>query len=158
MPDGLDDLLDDSSDPGQGGGGGQLRKQLEQVLAQNKALQEQLAKQQASERARAVDGLFAKHGIPELARDFFPSDTDPTDEAATSFVEKYGQLWGATAAPAATPPADQAAAQAAQSYVSQAHTPPLAPMSEEQYAAKFAEAKTKDEFLKMLAELTAAGA
>jgi hypothetical protein len=33
----------------------------------------------------------------------------------------------------------------------------VAPLSEEEYAAKFAEAKTKDEFLKMLAELSAAG-
>jgi predicted component of type VI protein secretion system len=157
MPDGLDDFLDsDSSNPGQGGGA--LRKQLEQVLAQNKALQEQLAKQQASERNRSVDGLFAKHGIPELARDFFPSDVEPTDEAATSFVEKYGQLWGATAAPAATPPAEQAATSAAQQFTSQASPAPLAPLTEEQYAAKFAEAQTKDEFLRMLAELTAGGA
>lgn len=154
MADGLDDLLNDSTDSGQSGGG-QLRKQLEQVLAQNKALQEQLAKTQAAERTRAVDSLFGKHGIPELARDFFPSDTEPTDEAATAFVEKYGALWGATAQPAATPPAEQAATSAAQQFVSQAQPAPLAPLSEEEYAAKFAEAKTKDEFLRMLAELSA---
>jgi hypothetical protein len=158
MPDSLDDLFDtNSADPGQGGGG-QLRKQLEAVLAQNKTLQEQLAQVAARERTTSLNALFTKHAIPELARDFFPADADLSDEAATAFVEKYGALWGAQAAPAATPPAEQAATQAAQQFVSQAAPAPVAPLSEEEYAAKFAEAKTKDEFLKMLAELSAAGA
>jgi hypothetical protein len=155
MPDGLDDLLDSSDNPGQGGGGGQLRKQLEQVLAQNKALQEQLAQVAQRERTTSLNSLFAKHSVPELARDLFPADAEPTDEAVTALVEKYGALWGATAQPAATPPAEQAATQAAQQFVSQAQPAPVAPLSEEEYAAKFAEAKTKDEFLKMLAELSA---
>jgi hypothetical protein len=155
MPDGLDDLFDSSDNPGQGGGGGQLRKQLEQVLAQNKALQEQLAQVAQRERTTSLNSLFAKHSVPELARDLFPADAEPTDEAVTALVEKYGALWGATAQPAATPPAEQAATQAAQQFVSQAQPAPVAPLSEEEYAAKFAEAKTKDEFLKMLAELSA---
>jgi hypothetical protein len=154
MPDGFDDVIDDgSTDPNPGQGGGGLRKQLEQVLAQNRTLTEQLAKVQTNERNRSLDALFAKHSIPEKARDFFPSDTDPTDEAATAFVEKYGELWGASAAQAATPPDQQAAAQAAQSFVSQSRPPVVSEMSEDDYRAKFAEANTKAEFLKMLAEL-----
>src|SRR4051812_22788684 len=99
MPDGLDDLLD--SDTSGGGSGGQLRKQLETVLAQNKALQEQLASVAQRERASSLNSLFAKHAVPELARDLFPADAEPTDEAVTALVEKYGALWGATAQPAA---------------------------------------------------------
>lgn len=156
MPDGLDDLIDglDSANPGQGGG---LRKQLEAVLAQNKSLQERLAAQEATQRANALDSLFAKHSVPQLARDLFPQDAEPTDESVTALVEKYGSLWGADAAPAATPPAQQAATQAAQQFASQASAAPLAPLSEEEYAAKFAEANTKAEFLQMLAELTGVG-
>lgn len=154
MPDGFDDLFDDSStDAGSGQGGGGLRKQLEQVLAQNKALNEQLAKVQKNERDRSLDALFSKHAIPTKARDFFPSDSEPSDEAATAFVEKYGELWGAQAQPAATPPDQQAATQAAQSFVSQAQSQPISQLSEDDYRAKFAEAGTKAEFLKMLAEL-----
>jgi hypothetical protein len=125
------------------------------VLAQNKALQEQLAQVAQRERTTSLNSLFAKHSVPELARDLFPADAEPTDEAVTALVEKYGALWGATAQPAATPPAEQAATQAAQQFVSQAQPAPVAPLTEEEYAAKFAEAKTKDEFLKMLAELSA---
>jgi hypothetical protein len=158
MPDGLDDLLNDST-PGSGQStGGQLRKQLEDALKEINGLKEQLSAQAATQRASALNGLFAKHAIPELARDFFPADADLTDEAATAFVAKYGQLWGATAAPAATPPAEQAATAAAQSFVSQAQQPALQPLTEEQYAAKFAEANTRDELMAMLAELNGAGA
>ena len=159
MPDGLDDLLgDDSTNPNPGQGGGQLRKQLEDALKELRDTKAQLAEVAVRERGNSLNALFAKHAIPELAKDFFPADAALTDEAVTSFVEKYGPLWGAQAAPATTPPAEQAATHAAQQFTSQASAPPVAPMSEEEYAAKFAEAKTKDEFLRMLAELTAAGA
>jgi hypothetical protein len=159
MPDGLDDLLDGSTnDASLGQGGGALRKQLEQVLAQNKVLQEQLAKQQQAQRASALDSLFAKHSIPPLARDLFPADAEPTDEAVTALAEKYGALWGATAQPATTPPAEQAATASVQQFVAQATQPAVQPLSEEDYRAKFAEAQTKDEFLRMLAELNAATA
>jgi len=160
MPDGLDDLLDDNSN-GAGSGqsnGGALRKQLETVLEQNRVLQEQLAKQQQAQRASALNDLFAKHSIPPLARDLFPADAEPTDEAVTALVEKYGALWGATAQPATTPPAEQAQTQSVQQFVAQAHQPAVQPLSEEDYAAKFAEAKTKDEFMQMLAEINTAAA
>jgi len=152
MPDGLDDLLDDSN-PNPGQGGGALRKQLEDALKELRDTKAQLAEVAVRERGNSLNALFAKHSVPELAKDFFPADSPLTDEAVTSFVEKYGQLWGAQAAPATTPPAEQVATQAAQQFTSQAQQPPVAPLSEEEYAAKFAEAKTKDEFLKMLAEL-----
>jgi hypothetical protein len=159
MPDGLDDLLDDNSTAGSGqSNGGALRKQLEAVLEQNRVLQEQLAKQQETQRASALDSLFAKHSIPAKARDFFPTDADPTDEAATAFVEKYGELWGASAQPATTPPAQQAATAAVQQFVAQAHQNAAQPLTEDDYAAKFAEARTKEEFMQMLAEINAAAA
>lgn len=158
MPtDDLDALLaDDSASAPQGGKG--LRAQLEQVLAERKALSEQLAALQADSRNRAVKDLAAKHSIPDLALDFFPKDVALTDESATAFVEKYGQLWGAEAATATTPPPAQAAATAAQAFAAQASPPPVAPMSEDEYRAKFAEANTRDEFLRLLAEVSAGGA
>jgi hypothetical protein len=161
MPDGLDDLLDDTSTNGAGSGqsnGGALRKQLEAVLEQNRVLQEQLAKQQEAQRASALNDLFAKHSIPPLARDLFPADAEPSDEAATALVEKYGALWGATAQPATTPPAEQAQTSAVQQFVAQSHNAAVQPLSEEDYAAKFAEAKTREEFMQMLAEINAAAA
>ena len=158
MSDSLDDLLGDSTstDPGQGGkGGGALRAQLEAILAERNELKAQLAQVAQRERTSSLNSLFAKHAVPELARDLFPADAEPTDEAVTALVEKYGALWGATAQPAVTPPAAQAATSAAQQFVSQAQPASVAPLSEEDYAAKFAEAQTKEQFLQMLAELTA---
>lgn len=155
MPDGLDDLLDDNSntDSGQSGGkGGGLRAQLEAVLAQNQALTARLAAQEASERQRSLDGLFAKHSIPELAKDFFPKDVDLSDETATGFIEKYGQLWGAQAQVATTTAADQAGATAMQQFASQAGPAPVAPLTEEAYRAKFAEATNKTELLQLISQ------
>lgn len=151
MSDGLDDLFgtDDSGQPA----GGKLRQLLEEALNKNKALETQLAEVQATQRESALDGLFAKHSIPALAKDFFPKDGALTDESATAFVEKYGQLWGAQAAAATTPPDQQAATTAAQAFAAQAGPPPAAPVSEEQYRAKFSEAQTKADFLRMLAEM-----
>lgn len=151
----LDDLLSALDDTNSGQSGGALRKQLEAVLAQNKQLNEQLAQVQSSQRETQLAGLFSKHSIPELARDFYPKDGDLTDEAATSFVQKYGALWGAEAAPATTAPEAQAATNAAQAFAAQATPSPSAPLSEDAYRAKFAEAQTKEEFLKMLTEFEA---
>lgn len=154
MSDGLDDLLgpDTSTDPGQGGKGGGLRAQLEAVLAERSALKEQLALVQANERQRSLNDLFSKHAIPELAKDFFPSDTALTDEAATGFVEKYGALWGAQAQVATTTAADQAGATAMQQFAANAGPAPVAPLSEDAYRAKFAEAKSRDELMQMMAQ------
>jgi hypothetical protein len=153
MPDDLDDLLgNDSSDNSAPQGKG-LRAQLEAVLAERNAMKEQLAQLQTENRARGVKDLAAKHSIPDLALDFFPKDADLTDESATAFVEKYGQLWGAQSATATTSPEQQAATAAAQQFASQANPAPAAPMTEEQYAAKLGEAKTKDELMRLIAEL-----
>lgn len=150
MSDGLDDLLDDNiqTDPGQGGKG--LRTQLERVLAENAALQERLAKTEQVQRDRSVADLFSKHQIPDLAKDLFPKDAEPTDEAATALVEKYGALWGAQAATATTTPAQQAATTAAQQFASQAAQPPVAPMSEDEFRAKFGETQTKEDLLRQI--------
>lgn len=155
MSDGLDDFLnsdDDSNDSGPGQDGKGLRAQLTAALAREKALNDRLVKTEAAERARSLSDLFTKHSVPDLARDFFPKDAELTDESVTGFVEKYGQLWGAQAQPATTPPDQQAAAAAMQQFASQANPAPVAPLSEDAYRAKFAEAQTRDEFLKMLAE------
>lgn len=160
MSDGLDGLFDDDDSNANSSGqsdGGKLRKQLEAVLAQNRTLQEQLTKVQVDTRNRAVSELFAKHSIPAKARDFFPSDSEPTDEAVTAFVEKYGDLWGAQAASATTTPEEQAATNAAQQFASQASPSQVEPMSEEHYRAKFAEAKSKDELARLMDEVIAAG-
>jgi hypothetical protein len=153
MSDGLDDLLgENGSEPGSQNQGGKLREQLERVLAENKALNERLAKQDAEARERGVADLFAKHSIPDLAKDFFPKDGDLNDEAATAFVEKYGQLWGAQAAPATTTPEQQAQTTAAQRLAQNASPPTIAPMSEAEYAQKFAEAKNPDELYRLIEE------
>lgn len=155
MSDVLDELFDDANaagEPAPEQGGKGLRAQLEQVLEQNRLLQEQLGKVQAAERDRTLGGLFSKHGIPELARDFFPAGTDPSDESVTEFAQKYGQLWGQQATTATTPPAEQAAASAAQSFAANAGTVPAEPLGEEQIRARFNEAKTRDELMAQIAE------
>lgn len=151
MTDALDELLNSETDGRTAGG--KLREQLEAALNESKALKEQMVALQAESRTRAVKDLAGKHGIPDLALDFFPKDAALTDEAATAFVEKYGQLWGVQATQATTPPEQQQAASTAQAYAAQANALPSGPMNEEQYKARFAEASTRDEFLKMLAEL-----
>ena len=155
MSDGLDELLGGtdsaSANPGQGGGG-KLREQLEQVLATNKQLQERLAATEAAERQRSIDSLFAKHQVPALARDLFPQDASPTDEAVTALVEKYGGLWGAQSASATTPPPHQAATTAAQQFAANASPAPAAPLSEAEFRAKFAEAKSPQELYALMAQ------
>lgn len=155
----LDDLFsdDDTSTAGSGqGSGGKLRTQLEAVLAQNKQLQEQLAQVQVSDRNRSLDALFDKHKIPALARDFFPNDAKPTDEAATEFVSKYGQLWGVDSATATTAPEQQAQTAAVQQFQSQQSVSVTSELSEDDYRMKFAEANTREELLQMLATLGSA--
>ena len=151
MTDSLDDLLGPAGSDANGGGG-KLRKLLEDTLAQKKALETQLAEVQQQTRATALDGLFTKHGVPALARDLFPQDADPTDEAVTALVEKYGSLWGAEAAAATTPPAEQQAATQMQQFAQVANPTAPRPQSEEEYRAAFSHAQTKDDFLKMLGD------
>ena len=161
MPDGLDDLF--ANDPastgsGQSGEGGKLRAQLEQVLAENKALTDRLAAQEAAARSRTVAELFAKHSVPDLAKDLFPQDAEPTDEAVTALVEKYGALWGAQAATAATtPPEQQAATNAAQQFASQASAPPAGPLTDEAIRARMAETKNAAELMQLMQELQSSG-
>lgn len=149
MSDGLDDLLGPDSDTSSGGG---LRKQLEAVLAERKALQDQLAALAEKDRGRDLQSLFAKHSIPELARDFFPKDAELTDESATSFVEKYGQLWGAQAAPATTTPEQQAATAAVQQFAAQSSPAPTGLYTQEYWESEFAKAQTHDELVRMISE------
>jgi hypothetical protein len=157
MSDGLDDLLG-SNDSGAGDGqpkGNGLRAQLEAVLAERKALAEQLNKLQTAQRQRDLDGLFDKHKIPALAKDFFPADAELDDKAAAAFAEKYGQLWGATPPGAVTPPAEQAAVSAMQQVAAQAATPSLSPLTQDEYAAKFAEATSQADLRRIMSELGA---
>lgn len=156
MSDGLDDLLG-TNDSGAGDGqpkGGGLRAQLEAVLAERKALADQLNKLQAAQRQRDLDGLFDKHKIPALAKDFFPADAELNDAAALAFTEKYGQLWGATPPGAVTPPAEQAATAAMQQVAAQAASPALSPLTQDEYAAKFAEATDMADLRRMMTELS----
>jgi hypothetical protein len=152
----LDDLLnsiDDSNTGPDAGKGKGLRAQLESVLAERKALQDQLAQLQDSQRQRDLDGLFEKFQIPALARDFFPKDADLSDKTAQEFVEKYGQLWGAQPQAAQTPAPEQAAMAAMQAIAGQASPPPLAPMSQGDYAAQFAKATNMSELRQIMEQL-----
>lgn len=151
MSDSLDDLLGDPNDSRSAGG--KLREQLEQALAREKALEARLAAVEQSTRADQVKALASKHGIPDLALDFFPKEGDLTDEAATSFIEKYGALWGAQATTATTAPEQQQAATAAQQFTAQARPPAAEPLSQEAIESKLREVTTRDGLLKALAEL-----
>jgi hypothetical protein len=158
MSDGLDDLLGDNNDSGSGDGqakGGGLRAQLEAALAREKALSAKFEQIQAAQRQRDLDGLFEKHKIPALAKDFFPADAELDDKAVTSFVEKYGQLWGAQPPGAVTSPADQAATAAMQQASAQGTAVPLNPLTQDEYKAKFDEAKSMADLRQMMSELGA---
>jgi len=160
MSDGLSDLdalLGEESGQTPAPKGGGLRAQLEAVLAERQALKEQLDQLRVAQRTRDLGELFGKHNIPELAKDFFPKDGDLSDDTARSFVEKYGQLWGHVAPAAATTPAEQVAAAAMASVAGQASPPPLAPMSREDYTAKFAEAKSMSELNAIMQQLGVLG-
>lgn len=151
--DDFDQLLGGTSGDGQTASeGGRLRKQLEDALSKLAERDTALAQLQAKDRQRDVDTLFAKHSIPPLAKDFFPKDADLTDESATAFVEKYGQLWGATAAEATATPEQQAQAAAVQALSATGTTPPAGLLTEEAARQKFAEAKSVDDIMRMTAE------
>lgn len=156
-PQTLEDLLGETPPAGQSGAqtdGSKLRTQLEQVLADNKALRERVETADARDRESKVNGLFEKHSIPTLAKDFFPKDADLTDESVTAFVEKYGLLWGAQAAEAAATPEQQAAAAQLQQLSAGSMPPPTGLMNEEAARAKYAEANTAEDVMRMVAEAT----
>lgn len=134
--------------------GSALRKQLEELLLERKQLREELAKVTESERARTVESLFAKHSVPELAKDFFPKDAELTDESVTAFVERYGALWGAQAQQATSTPEEQAAANQVQQLSALGTPPPAQLMSPEALAQRLGEAKTKDDILRLTEEAT----
>jgi hypothetical protein len=159
MPDGLDDLLDDQpADPGQGGGG-QLRKQLEECSRRTRRCRSSWPRSRQRERTTSLNALFAKHASPSWPGTCSrPTPSPPTRRSRLSSRSTARSGARRRRRPRPRPPSRQPP-RPLQQFVSQATQPaPVAPLSEEEYAAKFAEAKTKDEFLKMLAELSAAGA
>jgi hypothetical protein len=150
---GLD--ADDSGSTPAGSDGKGLREQLRAVLAENKQLKEQTALVAQRERVRTVAELVTKHSIPPLAQDLLLreiGDTDPTDEAVTGFVAKYGELWGAKAAEASTTPEQQAQTAQVQALSATGHETPAQLLSEEAYRSRFAEAKTAEDVMRLTAE------
>jgi hypothetical protein len=151
--DDLDQLLGGTPGDGQTPTeGSKLRQQLESALSKLAERDAALAKLTEKDRARDVEALFTKHSIPPLAKDFFPTDAELTDESATAFVEKYGQLWGATAAEANATPEQQAQAAAVQALTATGTPPPAGLLTEEGARAKFAEAKTAEDIMRLTAE------
>lgn len=134
--------------------GKDLRSQLQALLAENRQLKEQNAAIAQRERVRTAAELVAKHNIPSLAQDLLLKETDGdlTDESVTAFVAKYGELWGAKAAEASTTPEQQAATAMVQSLAGGASALPAGLQDEDAYRALYAEAKTKDEVMRMVAE------
>jgi hypothetical protein len=156
MSDGLDNLLGDSDSHRRR----QRRRQPAQAAGAGAPAgeggQRPPGQLEATQRQGQLTSLLEKHAVPALAADFFPKDAELNDEAITAFVGKYGQLWGHQAAPATTPPEQQAATQVIQQVTSQATTPPAGvPLTEEQYRQKFAEAKSPDELMQLIAQLGA---
>lgn len=148
-------LTDESGDDGSKPDGKGLRAQLETVLKERKQLQEQLSTYRERDRARTVADLVTKHSIPPLAQNLLLKeigDADPTDEAVTKFVADYGELWGAKAAEAATQPEQQAATAAVQALSAQAADQPPQLLGEDAYRAMYAEAKTKEDVMRLVAE------
>lgn len=137
--------------------GKDLRTQLQAVLAENKQLKEQYATATAKERARTAAELVTKHSIPPIAQNLLLKeigDGDLTDEAVTKFVAEYGELWGAKAAEASTTPEQQAQTAQVQALSQTGTPPPVSLLEEDAYRAQYAEAKTKEEVMRMVAEAT----
>lgn len=135
--------------------GKDLRSQLTAVLAERKQLAEQLATYRERDRVRTVADLVTKHNIPSLAQNLLLKeigDSDPTDEAVTKFVAEYGELWGAKAAEASTTPEQQAHTAAVQALSQSGHEAPVGLQDEDAYRAIYAEAKTKEDVMRMAAE------
>jgi hypothetical protein len=134
--------------------GKDLRSQLQAVLAERNALKEQLAQSTARERVRTAAELVAKHNIPPLAQNLLLKETegDLTDESVTAFVAQYGELWGAKAAEASTTPEQQASTAAVQALSNSAGPPPGGLLDEDAYRSQYAEAKTKEDVMRMAAE------
>jgi hypothetical protein len=135
--------------------GGQLRAQLEAALAERKQALADLATYKARDRARTVADLVTKHNIPPLAQKLLLAeigDGEPSDEAVTKFVGEFGELWGAKAAEASTTPDEQASTAQVQALSATGQATPLEPLDEEVYRARYAEAKSADEVMRMVAE------
>lgn len=152
---GLESSTDGSEKPNEGGSA--LRRQLEAKLDELKAVRKQLDEYREKDRTRSVAELVTKHSIPPIAQKLLLNelgDAEPTDEAVTKFVAEYGELWGAKAAEASTTPEQQAATRAVQALSAHGTEQTLEPMSEEAARARYAEAKSADEIMRMVAEAT----
>lgn len=94
----FDDWDDDEDDADNGPAG--LRKALKETQKQLKQAQQQLAEQNKVIRKRTIsDALSAKGLNPKLAA-LVPSDLESTEEAITSWVEEFSDVF----APAAQAP------------------------------------------------------
>lgn len=153
---GLDNEDDGGTDSGNEDTGKGLRAQLKAVLAREKAASTELALLKARDRERTAADLVTKYDIPLLARDLLLKETegDLTDEAVTAFATKYGELWGRKTAEASTTPEQQTATAAVQALSATGTELPLELKDEAAYRAQYAEASTKEDVMRMVAEAT----
>ena len=79
-----------------------LRKQREDAVNEAKALKAQLAALQSQVRTQTVAGVLKDKGVPAKVAKLVPADVEATEEAVVKWLEEFGDVFGAAAAPAVT--------------------------------------------------------
>lgn len=74
-----------------------LREAYERQKAQAEELRKQLESLNSKVRAQEVQQKLSAAGVPDLAWELFPKDVEPTDDAVSEWVEKFGRLFQAPA-------------------------------------------------------------
>jgi hypothetical protein len=123
---------------------GQLRKVNRALEKRAKELEQELSGLRTQTRQRTVKDVLQAKGLNPKIAAFIPQDIDSSEEAITSWVNEYGDVFGIQT-PSEEKPVQTNAEVAAQARINNLVATGTAPDVDEDAFAKIAGAKTKED-------------
>jgi len=123
---------------------GQLRKVNRALEKRAKELEQELSGLRTQTRQRTVKDVLQAKGLNPKIAAFIPQDIDSSEEAITTWVNEYGDVFGIQA-PTEEKPASKSPEVLAQARINNMVATGTAPDIDEDAFAKIASAKTKED-------------
>jgi len=123
---------------------GQLRKVNRALEKRAKELEQELSGLKTQTRQRTVKDVLQAKGLNPKIAAFIPQDIDSSEEAITTWVNEYGDVFGIQA-PTEEKPASKSPEVLAQARINNMVATGTAPDIDEDAFAKIASAKTKED-------------
>jgi len=123
---------------------GQLRKVNRALEKRAKELEQELSGLKTQTRQRTVKDVLQAKGLNPKIAAFIPQDIDSSEEAITSWVNEYGDVFGIQT-PSEEKPAQKSPEVLAQARINNMVATGTAPDIDEDAFAKIASAKTKED-------------